>query len=113
MTLNLESLHLDFANFDAIKNSCFIIFMMVLKNLKVDLRTGYLMVDLKFGTALSHLRQVPGDQAGTTWQRGPNMLGNSLDEKHIDGYVWSLVPPLDAGIPLPVTIDPWTPRPFS
>eukprot|EP00435_Cladocopium_sp_Y103_P037837 s1433_g10.t1 len=31
----------------------------------VDLRTGYLMVDLKFG---------------------PNMLGNSLDEKHIDGY---------------------------
>lgn len=31
----------------------------------VDLRTGYLMVDLKFG---------------------PNMLGNSLDERNIDGY---------------------------
>lgn len=31
----------------------------------VDLRTGFLMVDLKFG---------------------PNMLGNVLDEKWIDGY---------------------------
>ena len=46
----LDTIQLDLLQFDAVKNSCF---MMDLTYLEVDLRTGYLMVDLKFGTALS------------------------------------------------------------
>jgi hypothetical protein len=47
------------------------------------------------------------------------MLGNSLDEKHIDGYVWNLVElgassGQRAGIPVTMGDDPWTLlRPFS
>ena len=57
----LDTIQLDFVQFDATKTSCL---MVDLKNLEVDLRTGYLMVDLKFGTALRH-----GDQAST---QGPS-----------------------------------------
>ena len=58
---------------------------MDLTYLEVDLRTGYLMVDLKFGTALS--RSLNGDQASTHGRSQPQTAA-AMRSKYVGQQSW-------------------------